>query len=212
MTGVQTCALPISVYCNAGICYDLLGDKQKALELYDKGIELNPNEFFILNNRSAIRRVFDDYENGIKDAVRATTANPNFAPAYSNEAVMHYDLNQLDQAEECCLKALSIDPNLSDANFSLSQIYLRQGRYYEGFKQYEFRLNFDTYKQGSGVDWDKKWNGENLDGKTILLIDEQGAGDTILYSRYIPLLVEQGAKIILATTTDVFSLVRPLGV
>ena len=68
-----------AVYCNAGICYDLLGDKQKALELYDKGIELNPNEFFILNNRSAIRRVFDDYENGIKDAVRATTANPNFA-------------------------------------------------------------------------------------------------------------------------------------
>jgi tetratricopeptide (TPR) repeat protein len=201
-----------AVCCNAGICYDLLGDKEKALELYDQGIRLNPNEFFIFNNRAAIKRRFDAYQSGIEDAVRATTINPNFAPAYSNKAVLHFDLKEYDQAEEDCLKALSIDPTIPDANFSLSQIYFKQGRYYEGFKQYEFRLNFDTYKQGNGLENDKKWNGEDLDGKKIMIVDEQGAGDTILFSRYIPLLIERGAEIIVATTTDVFSLLRPLGV
>ena len=200
-----------AVCCNAAICYDMLGEKQKALKLYKQGLRYNPNEYFIYNNLSAIHRHFDEYESALQSSEQAINLNTKFAPAYSNKAVILYDLNELDQAEETLLQALSLDPNLPDANFSLSQVYLKQGRYYEGFKQYEMRLNFDTYKLGTTMDVNKKWNNENLDGKTILVIDEQGAGDTILYARYLPLLKDQGATIILATTVDVFEIMKNLG-
>jgi len=40
------------------------------------------------------------------------------------------------------------------------------------------------------------WQGEDLAGKTLLLCSEQGAGDAIMFMRYLPLLLAQGAKII----------------
>ena len=42
------------------------------------------------------------------------------------------------------------------------------------------------------------WKGEGLEGKTILLHVEQGFGDTIQFIRYVPLLAERGARVLLA--------------
>ncbi|HXE42241.1 MAG TPA: hypothetical protein VN516_04370, partial [Candidatus Baltobacteraceae bacterium] len=40
------------------------------------------------------------------------------------------------------------------------------------------------------------WRGEDLTGKTILVCDEQGYGDTLMFCRYLPLLKARGAKVI----------------
>ena len=42
-----------------------------------------------------------------------------------------------------------------------------------------------------------RWHGEDIKGKTLLVYEEQGFGDTILCSRYIPLLQARGAKVVL---------------
>ena len=41
------------------------------------------------------------------------------------------------------------------------------------------------------------WRGEPIEGKTILLHSEQGLGDAIQFSRYVPLVAERGARVIL---------------
>ena len=41
------------------------------------------------------------------------------------------------------------------------------------------------------------WNGQNLQGKQILLIHQEGLGDLIQFLRYLPLLKRQGCRIVL---------------
>jgi hypothetical protein len=51
-------------------------------------------------------------------------------------------------------------------------------------------------------DWARPhWDGQDLHGKSILVVREQGIGDLLQFSRYFPLLKERGARV----------LFRPLG-
>ncbi len=54
------------------------------------------------------------------------------------------------------------------------------------------------------------WQGENLGGKRLLVYAEQGAGDTIQFARYVPLLVQQGARVILECPRALVALLRTL--
>ena len=78
---------------------------------------------------------------------------------------------------------LVIKNNNKDYNslFAIGKIYLSIGKYSEGFKFYEYRKyinkreNIEYIKEFNS----KEWNGENLENKKILIISEQGFGDTI---------------------------------
>lgn len=77
-----------------------------------------------------------------------------------------------------------------------SFVKLLHGDYPGGFKEYESRWMVPGVKFQSYVpDWGTRWEGQNLDGKSILLISEQGVGDTIQMLRYVPLIQDMGAKV-----------------
>jgi ADP-heptose:LPS heptosyltransferase len=71
------------------------------------------------------------------------------------------------------------------------------GEYEKGFKYYEWRRKLDNYTKRSFSK--EELTNQNVDGKKILLYDEQGYGDTIQFSRFVKLLKNKGAEIILQT-------------
>ena len=75
---------------------------------------------------------------------------------------------------------------------------LHLGHYQAGFRLYEFRWH-PLVLQATGERWDKwvtapKWNGERLFDKHIVVQMEQGFGDIIQFSRFLPMLKSWGAK------------------
>ena len=55
------------------------------------------------------------------------------------------------------------------------------------------------------------WLGaEDLVGKTILLHAEQGFGDTLQFCRYVPLVADLGARVVLEVPTELHELMRTL--
>ncbi len=68
------------------------------------------------------------------------------------------------------------------------------GRLREGWVQYEFRWMQDPHLSKRPVCPQPQWAGQDLAGKTILVLDEQGAGDIIHFARFVRLLKAMGAR------------------
>jgi hypothetical protein len=74
--------------------------------------------------------------------------------------------------------------------------HLMLGNYKEGFRDFEARYSGDEVSLPKDVPW-PRWMGEPLEGKSILVLPEQGFGDAIVMARFLPGLRALGAKITL---------------
>jgi hypothetical protein len=83
---------------------------------------------------------------------------------------------------------------------------LLAGDYEQGWKAYEHRWNFEHLAGTLPAYRQPRWQGEDLQGRTILIIGEQGLGDCIQFVRYMEPLQALGARIILQVPTALISL------
>lgn len=76
-----------------------------------------------------------------------------------------------------------------------SFILLLLGNYSDGWKDFEWRLE-GLVKDDTVKGWPiQRWQGENLNGNTLLILPEQGLGDIIQFIRYALVAKEKGIKI-----------------
>ncbi len=82
-------------------------------------------------------------------------------------------------------------------HIAYAQALLRAGRLEEGWNNLEFRFLNDAFlprRQNFGR---PAWSGQDLQGKTVLVLAEQGLGDAIQFLRYVPRLKALGATVLL---------------
>jgi hypothetical protein len=88
----------------------------------------------------------------------------------------------LEEAIALLDRALAREPDSAAAHCSRAMILLAQGRFQEGFRDFEWRHRV------RGFEGDRpffpRWDGRLATGKTLVLWDEQGAGDTIQFARF----------------------------
>lgn len=101
------------------------GDYKKAIALYEKTIDLDPNFAPAYNALGlAHKEINADLSELAWLFKTATEIDPNDAQAYDNLGKAYYGLGEFDLAEQSCLKALSIAPNSLSVKLSLGWIYL----------------------------------------------------------------------------------------
>ena len=142
---------------------------------------------------------------------RLMTLTPDDARAFNNMGAALHALEKLDCAILNYDKALSLKPNYPDANYNKSFLMLLFGDYLDGWKAHEWRLEMGDLKSKLSSISLPRWCGEsNIDGKRILITAEQGLGDFIHFSRYIPMLFDKGAQVVLETPEALKSLASSL--
>jgi tetratricopeptide (TPR) repeat protein/precorrin-6B methylase 2 len=100
------------------------------------------------------------------------------------EAIQYYEARLGEQASVS-----------AHAHYALA--LLTAGRFDEGWDQYEFRwLDDPLIRERARYDR-PSWDGQELQGKTILVRCEQGAGDVFQFIRYAPYLKKLGATVLL---------------
>lgn len=113
---------------------------------------------------------------------------------------------RLDEAEAVLRESLAIDPTHAQTRHTLGMTLLQLGKYAEGWALYEARHEL-LYRPTAPL---TEWRGESLRGKRILVVAEQGLGDQILFSRFIPLVAQQAAEVRLAVARPLVGLLSQL--
>jgi len=85
-------------------------------------------------------------------------------------------------------------PEDAQAEFLLAFRDLARGRFEQGFGRYESRKRLPGAHlvQSAPI---PAWRGEPLDGRRLLVIDEQGYGDNLMFARFLPRLLDAGIQV-----------------
>jgi predicted O-linked N-acetylglucosamine transferase (SPINDLY family) len=131
----------------------------------------------------------------------AIAADPAFADAHFNLSHACKTLNHLPEAEAAAEAAIALRPSSAVYHFHLAHILLLQGKMELGWTEYEWRWGLPDFAETAAMRGRfpvPQWAGEAIGDKTILVYTEQGLGDIIQFSRYLPLLVRRARRVILA--------------
>jgi SAM-dependent methyltransferase len=114
----------------------------------------------------------------------------------------------LDAAVTALRRAVELAPDQAVARKNLGMTLMQLGEYREGWPLYGSRWVAD---ERSPRDYPKPlWQGEPLDGRTLLLYSEQGLGDAIQFARFVPVLAEAGTRVVLEMHPQLITLMRSL--
>ncbi|MEM7198262.1 MAG: hypothetical protein AAF352_07830, partial [Pseudomonadota bacterium] len=110
-----------------------------------------------------------------------------------NLCVTQRAIGLLDEALSLAAHSMTLFPKQVNLQHLHAVLLLHMGDYRRGFPAYEARFDMDKFCQvfsGFGAPF---WRGEDLRGKSLLIIHEQGLGDTIQFMRFLPKLVAHDA-------------------
>jgi tetratricopeptide (TPR) repeat protein len=117
---------------------------------------------------------------------------------------------RLDEAATACATAIRLRPDFARAHWNLSFALLLAGDFERGWNEYEWRKRHDRFAPDFLSLPGREWEGEPLAGQTLLVHAEQGLGDTIQFARYLPLLAERGARVVLACVQALIPLLEKM--
>ncbi|CAA7624220.1 Tetratricopeptide repeat protein [Candidatus Terasakiella magnetica] len=113
---------------------------------------------------------------------QALALQPDKTASWANLGLALLADGVFDDAITTCRHAIRLDPEEAGAHNNLSMALLLAGRMEEGLREHEWRLHLDHFLGLSHAG--RRWNGEDLDGGTLLVVAEQGLGDTLQFIRF----------------------------
>jgi len=147
-------------------------------------------------------REANDPERALSYYAQAFALDRNNASAFNNYGNVLREIGEPEAAIPFLQRSIQLVPSASVNNFNLAVAYLLSGNYKQGWPQYEHRWNFEHLAGTLPKHTQPRWTGQELKDKTILVVQEQGLGDTIQFIRFIFGLHNLGARVILQVNNN----------
>ncbi len=177
---------------NLGIVLGETGRYGEAETSYRNAARFNPGGVKAWNNLGATLRELGKPEEAVAAYEKAVALGPS-ADICGNLGATLRGLGRVKDAETAYRKAIALDPDFVEAHHNLALVLLLQGNYEEGLARYESRFGVGTGKRYQELILSRfppqgRWRGEPLTGRSLLVVTEQGFGDSLMMMRYLPLL------------------------
>jgi tetratricopeptide (TPR) repeat protein len=176
-------------YNNLGSVQADLGKPDVAIETLRAALFRMPNEAILWNSLATVLAEEGRADESLVFYREASRLEPGFARAYHNLGYAYQHLSELDNALVSYDKALElvVDPaERIETLHSRSICLIGLGKLEEGFREYEIRNNERFRCYFHHIIDAPRWQGEDVRGKKLLLVGEQGLGDEIMFSNILP--------------------------
>jgi tetratricopeptide (TPR) repeat protein len=192
--------------CNIAQKSDEYGE---ALHAADRIVALAPGDPLGYFGRGVALYYLDRHEDSIAACQEAVRIKPDYADAWTIIGQSCQSLKRPKDARQAYRRAIEAngqtiqgedgrevaEDEYGNRHWDLALAELQDGDLLHGFARYRSRFkalsNLKRQKLPQPL-----WQGEDVRGKTILVMGEQGYGDTLMFCRYLPLLRTRGACVI----------------
>jgi len=193
---------------NIGIQHYALGEIESALWHYEAALAANPEFADALTNcGNALQRLYrlDEAHIALKRALELAPENPTYR---LNMSAFLAAAGQHDEALHWAEQAIAAEPLYIEAQLKRASLLIQQGLLKEGFSEYEKRWQIPGWHPLPSVFICPMWHGEDILDKHLLVWNEQGYGDALMYARYLPLLLSRTARVTFMCETPLVKLMQ----
>jgi hypothetical protein len=180
----------------------------EAAELAERAVRLNPGGAPAHQVLGLVALERARPREAIPRLKRALALRPDLVPSHNGLGQCHYLLGELDRALEHYDTAIFLRPDYAVGHFNRALVWLKQGRFREGWAEYEWRWACGLVK-GPEVPC-PRWDGSPLDGRSIFIHTEQGIGDVLQFARLLRTLEATSGRVVLACQKPLHALLRSL--
>ncbi len=186
------------------------GDVAQAIPLLEAALAAEPGNAAWRSTLGDMFRMDCRMDEALAMANEATRQAPRQVSFRVNLAKVHHDRGELDAGLAHFLAALAIAPEDPNAHLGLGQILLSRGDWRAGWIEYEWRNKLEqALGRYPGINA-ATWNGMKVPDGRILLIGDQGFGDTIQFCRYIPMVASRCREVVVGCAADLAGLIQTI--
>ncbi len=181
---------------------------RSAFHAYAQALKLSPEQAELWNDAAIVLQQAQHARFALFFAKHALFLNPQLGSAWNTLGLIEYSQHSFKASKKALQRAEAIDPTMHEVRWNLAHWHLIQGEWLQGWAGYEARfLANQTVQRHADI---PRWCGRKLlPSQTLLVHAEQGFGDTIQMARYLPLLAQQGDKLVVEVHSQLRQLLQP---
>lgn len=192
-----------SAWFNLGVIEAERDNLARAADCYRRCISLDPTHIEALGNGCEALRQLELFEEALSWADQWLALAPPDWRSQSNRAICLYHLRRFADAETAFAHARALGDGESIVEWEQFGLFLHEKRFAEAWEAFEHRFVVGHLNGVFHYPFTQPfWRGESLEGKHILVHNEQGLGDQIMFASALPdVVAAAGAVTIVVAPT-----------
>jgi len=195
-------------YVNLASALGGLGEYDHSISILQDVLPIFPDNADLWNVLACHVRARDGYEHSVVFYEQALSLGGKDYKILTNFAQTLTVLGQQERALELYRKAVKVYPKSPETNLGIGKLLFQKGDMEKAFEYYEYRqdkrrASNQVQHYTHGV---KRWEGESLEGKSLLIEAEQGIGDEVMWCSYLPFLYERAEQLYISCNVRLVSI------
>jgi hypothetical protein len=178
------------------------GDHARAIAILRESLTGAPTDALALMNLCRAYRMLGQLKES-REAGEAAVRIGTVPDAISDLGDTYAAMGEHDLALQAFEHAVARRPQLARAHLGLAHALLMKGEFRAGWSEYEWRYRLPTTKDLLPKFTQPVWNGMKLKASRLLVICEQGFGDCFQFARYLPMVRERVASVVIGSGPEI---------